>query len=149
MTVGVKVEVDIRQATEMLRRVGVSLRGRSLLKDVAQQQIGWIDRNFRAGGLEAKWVPLKPQTIRRRRKGSAAPLQDSGTLKRSFVTGQPLRLTAREVEVGSNVKYARYHQMGVPERNLPARPLLPSRALADRMAAGLIEAGVRKAIAGR
>lgn len=107
------------------------------------------------------WVPLKPSTIAMRRNGSSRPLQDTGQLKQSYL-GQPATDNQTYVEVGSNKEYASYHEEGtapyeihvksarmlaaklsaggwvifgkrVRHPGLPARPVLPSRAIAEAM----------------
>jgi phage gpG-like protein len=70
------------------------------------------------GGVKWK-LPLAPSTIKKRRKGSASPLNDSGDLKRSTNTASG----ARSIFFFATAKYAGYQQFGT--RTIPARPFLP------------------------
>lgn len=90
----------------------------------------WIARG------RGTWAPLKPQTIER--KGSSGILIDTGYLLQSMNVGAPgnlLRRITRGIRFGFNDRFhpdsdspisviARAHQFGVPEHNLPARPIL-------------------------
>lgn len=115
-------------------------------------------------GLPA-WAPLRPSTISFRRKGSSKPLQDTGGLRASYLA-QP-KVNSNSVEVGSNKQYASFHEDGtqpytiVPKTKkvlaaqgpggwvvfgkivhhpgLPARPVLPSLSIAERLALEEIE----------
>lgn len=107
------------------------------------------------------WAPLKPSTISMRRGGSMRPLQDTGQLKQSYI-GQPDTDGQTYVEVGSDKEYASFHETGtapyeihakngrmlaaklagggwvvfgkvVRHPGLPARPVLPTKAIAETM----------------
>jgi phage virion morphogenesis protein len=54
------------------------------------------------------WKPLSRRTVAARRKGSSAPLLDTGRLRNSV----SYRLVPNGVEVGTNVRYAAIHQFG-------------------------------------
>lgn len=56
-----------------------------------------------------RWKPLKPATIKARRKRSSEPLLDTGHL-RNKVAFRPLGSSG--VEIGTNVAYAAIHQFG-------------------------------------
>jgi len=82
-----------------------------------------IDQHFRdQAGPTGKWDKLKPRTLKRRRKGGAGAkiLQDTGRLKQSIRT----RVTARDVAIGTNLRYAATHQFGDRKRNIPQRQFL-------------------------
>lgn len=82
------------------------------------------------------WTPLSPKTIARRRnhQGGVKILQDTGQLKNSLTqAGAPYKIeSARgyDVELGTNVPYARIHQYGGviktrhAEITIPARPFI-------------------------
>lgn len=122
---------------------------RSLLeKGVGPQIVRMVDQNFkRQGRPDQPWEPLKPETLRRRRKNGrgAQILQDTGRLRQS-VSAQR-RVTDNSWEIGSNLVYSRIHQFGGTVRarqgagvlsegrkrrrsgpgsaTIPARPYLP------------------------
>ena len=88
----------------------------------------WVQENFKTeGGNVGGWVPLKKQTIDRRRKGkgsgSAKMLQDVGWLRskwRHIVTDDAAILR-------SGVGYGIYHDSDKPRSKLPQRRILPKR----------------------
>ena len=71
----------------------------------------------------APWAPLKPATVRdrrRRRYGEGPILERSGTL-----AGSILAESDKESAVaGTNLIYAATHHFGDPRRGIPARPYL-------------------------
>lgn len=75
-------------------------------------------RQFQTEGARSgdNWPPLRRSTIRRRRKKSAAILQDTGRLRRSVVSrGGPdsiYDLSDTKLRIGTNLEYALIHQMG-------------------------------------
>jgi len=89
----------------------------------------------------SSWAALSPKTVAKRRRGSSKPLVDTNNLRNSVTT----RGFGTTLSFGSNVAYARPHQMGFtrsgqykrrmynPRRekdspwsySVPARPYLP------------------------
>lgn len=86
----------------------------------------------------ARWRPLRPSTVSRRRKRSTVPLRDTGRLMNSIthvVRGNDA------VDIGTNVEYAPTHQFGakkgaygrtrrgapIPWGDVPTRAFLPLR----------------------
>jgi len=112
-----------------LRKVKNSVKHmRAFFKTAGGLIIESVTRNFMAGG-RPKWEPLTPSTIRRRRQGEGTgapkPLRDTNVLMVSI--GRPSKdgifeVGNKEVTVGTNVPYARYHQFGT--RHMPARPFM-------------------------
>jgi phage virion morphogenesis protein len=84
------------------------------------------------GPDEVPWRPLAETTLEKRAGKSPSILRDSGRLAASVAH----LATRREVRVGTNVRYARIHQLGghagpAPGVLIPARPYLGLSA-ADR-----------------
>ena len=88
----------------------------------------------------AEWPPLSRRTeagmskARKRgakKRGSARPLVDTGTLMRSFEVGAA---DGDGVTVKSTQDYAGYHQYGAPKANIPARPFIPATGGFDEVA---------------
>ncbi|MDD4059173.1 MAG: phage virion morphogenesis protein [Kiritimatiellae bacterium] len=86
----------------------------------------------------AEWPPLSRRTeagmskARKRgakKRGSARPLVDTGTLMRSFEVGAA---DGDGVTVKSTQDYAVYHQYGT--RKMPARPFIPATGGFDEVA---------------
>lgn len=86
---------------------------------------GWLIRNYdKEGAAIGGWHPLAPYTIREKKRiGKEKMLVRTGALRQSFV---PFH-TAENAGVGSEISYSKAHEEGVPDRNLPARPMLPPR----------------------
>lgn len=140
------ITADTRKAERQLRRLGRDLNPRAMLKVIGFRLVREIDKGFRSekqpGGK--RWKPLAPSTLARRRGTSAKILQDTGRLKRSFQQGQPIRLSTREVLIGSNVDYADIHQEG--QDHIPARPMLPTERHAEQVVQQEADAFVNKAV---
>lgn len=139
----------------------------SILHTIGQDQLAWIDQNFRQRGTEKRWRPLSPNTIAQRRQGSSAPLQDTGALRRSFTS----RVEGKVVKTGTNNQVAEYHQFGtgayviMPTRaetlvfktadgmkftkrinhpGIPQRPMLPTKSLGKKLAINVINSIVEE-----
>lgn len=152
----VKFKVDVAGALAKLRR-GRELDQGELLSVMGTRLLRWVDDNFRVGGLEAPWVPVKH---------GGAPLQDTGTLRRSFVQA---RVAQDAVLVGTVNRVAPFHHFGsrphviravraralrfvvggrvvfaksVQHPGLPPRRLLPTRATAELVTSQAVDASI-------
>lgn len=165
--------------TKLFEKLAILLKDTApepYLRAIGLRLVGWVDKNFKAQGIETKWKPLSPSTIMNRRKGGggAQALMDTGRLRMSFVSGENPQINDMTVSVTSNVQYAPYHQFGTrpyvirPRRaggrlvfngpngkvfaaevhhpGLPARPMLPSPGLARTLAIETLNAAVQKTI---
>lgn len=80
------------------------------------------------GGASGKWTALTAAyaKVRLRKWGNQPILTASGTLYRSLTQeraeGSTFTESAQEMEVGTTIKYAGYHQTGT--NKMPARPIL-------------------------
>jgi phage gpG-like protein len=83
------------------------------------------------------WAELKPRTvIQKRREGFTGDILVANTNLLRSMSDRPLafeRITAHEVEAGTNVSYAKYHQYGT--KYMPARPLVSAEQVAREGAA--------------
>lgn len=92
-----------------------------------------------AKGPRASWVPLKPSTIARRRKGrgagSARPLQDTGNLRRNFLPGNVEDQGQNAIVFFNPTPYAAAHDEGSAKRHIPQREFmwLSDRATDDML----------------
>ena len=91
-----RIEDGTKNLLEVHRRIGVVF-------------VAWGERNFRAGGLERKWPPLKPSTVFGRRKKSSLPLQDTGKLRETFLE---FKATPFDMRWGSPSRLAEIHHGG-------------------------------------
>lgn len=179
MAIDITIRSDVfdRRAKKILGVLSPS----TLLRVVSQQQLTWIDQNFRRQGIEKRWKRLAPGTVEARRRGSSRILQDTGKLKQSFSTA----VGGSTAKVGTLINYAEFHDQGtrpyqifpvnrkfltIPDPSgpvvfsqgrlagkrgffskgvnhpgLPQRQLLPSKALAERLAERTIVAVIKKA----
>lgn len=86
---------------------------------------GQVIRNFDAdGAMYGLWAALAPATVRQKERiGKEKMLVRTGHLRAGFVPFHD----DHNAGVRNEVEYAAAHQFGVPERNLPARNMLPPR----------------------
>jgi len=88
--------------------------------DFGEYMLASIDRNFAAGG-RPKWKPLTPAYARyKRRFTSNGILIWSGKMRKGF----GYRTTPRTMQITNSSKLFPWHQEGVPQNNLPARPMV-------------------------
>jgi len=127
---------------------GLQLRLSTVLLSKVQQDFLAKARGG-AGADGTRWAPLAPSTLARRRQGPAGRrkkkggkrpppgpveiLRDTSRLLRSLTPGvdgrpvgpdQVVQTPPGRVIVGTNVKYAKWHQEGTSR--MPARPIFPA-----------------------
>lgn len=97
-----------------------------------------LAKNFAIYGRPEKWQPLRPGTVRARRRrglghnvgGDRAILRDTDRLRLSLVSppgagrDQISRIGDHEVVRGTSVPYAGFHQSDEPRHRLPRRAFL-------------------------
>lgn len=109
----------------------------AMLKAMRKVQVVLLEGEKKIFDAEGPgWAPLKPATIRRRRKGRATfggigirKLRDTGLMHGSVTAlthprGHRVATTDR-AEVGTNLQRAHFHQEGT--RRMPARPFMRIR----------------------
>ena len=123
------INVDISKVKSAFRRLGRNLSSRPLLTAVGSEALpNAVDERWNRG--QRDYVPLKPTTIERRVQegyGTGPILVNTGDLLRSYTVGEQGNIFAIEGDTltyGSKVEYAIKHQLGMPQNNLPARPLI-------------------------
>lgn len=114
------VKVDISGAVAKLRALDVGMKPSALVRTVGLAQQAWVNQNFKDEGTEEKWQALSENTkAARRGKGYLAkPLQDTGTLRRSFVT----EYSENEARTGSVMPLAFWHHAGTKPYDIMAKP---------------------------
>ena len=83
----------------------------------------WIQRNFDSQGqlaMPSGWPDISDAT--KLRKGSTKILIDHGFLRKDWKHFY----NSRRGVVESKKDYAKAHHYGYPERNIPARPIIPT-----------------------
>jgi hypothetical protein len=103
----------------------------------------WVVTNVeqftsRGARWRTPWKPLAPSTVSEKRRAGylSEPLVRTTRL-RNAMTRRPLeveRVSATDVEAGTDLYYAKYHQSGT--RYMPARKLINAEAIAREGAAG-------------
>lgn len=134
------------------------------MKKISTWLDSWVKRNFKDQGQKLpgthKWKPFKlggrwvtetlagtktryfeKETFNKGTRG-ARLLQNTGVLRGSF---KPF-FTDKTAGIGSDVFYAKYHEFGIKERNLPARRMLPLNKEVRPDALKIFERHVRDSI---
>jgi phage virion morphogenesis protein len=146
MSGGIRLEItlDDRQARDALTRLAARISNLTpVMKVIGETVRSSVLKNFEAGG-RPPWIPTKPLSVflsrkiagkdvtsRRgqasllKRQQGKATLIDSGRLRKSIT----VEAGSQEVAVGSNLVYARIHQLGGKagrgrKVTIPARPYL-------------------------
>lgn len=129
-------ELDLQKVSGKIENLAKKLKlyRRTANIAVSTQLYGWVIRNFDTeGSTFGGWKELKPATVRAKAKeGKEKMLVRSGTLRASFL---PFH-SNDNAGIGSELEYSEYHERGVPDRNLPRRPMLPPRKV-------VLETGMR------
>ncbi len=131
----IEAKVFIKEAKQRLDKFRSTLKDhRTPNRMVAAQLYSWTIRNFQQeGALVGGWTPVTEATRKRKeREGKEKLLVRTGALRASFVPFAD----NENAGIGSELEYSWFHQYSSPSRNLPARPMLPTREYVD-------ETGVR------
>ena len=108
---------DLKRA---LPEMGANVVAEAAREGYEAQQEGWSKGE---SALGTPWAPLSPETIRQ--KTGTRILIDSADMKDAYDVGVDRSL--QEARIGPTTDRAalltRFHEHGVPERNLPARPI--------------------------
>jgi hypothetical protein len=168
---GLEVKVNVDTGKGLLHEPERKLAPVVVLKVIGQRYLQWIDDNFRDRGTEKRWAPLRPLTLQTRKHGGDAPLQDTGSLRQSFV--ESINAGAGSVRVGTEKVIASYQHEGthpyvivprtaralaarlggggfimfgkrVNHPGLPERRLIPSKALAEKLAVETFEGMIER-----
>lgn len=137
----ISVTVNVAPVVSALGSLTASLKNRqTTLREIATQLTGWTQRNYDAGGAlrpTGPWAPLAPATVvEKLRLGySTVPLGSrSGHLRLSILPFSDNDSAGVGMRASFGVDYAAVHEEGDPERNIPARPMLPP----DEVASGYV-----------
>ena len=126
----------------------------TVLKAIGDDTVKWIGANFRQRGLEGRWAPLTPTTIKMRRRrgiyryGLTTPLRETGALSKSI----KYRVNRASVTVRAEAPYAALHQsggtvkLGGAIRYVPARPIFPSPERARKLAVRAANRAIKQII---
>lgn len=164
------ISVDVTISADLKRKLTqlyTAMEPEKVAAAVGAQQRGWVGKNFDQRGIEEPWKPLSDFTLMARSRGGDAPLQDTGRLKQSF--SYVVMSGGKIVRVGSNVRYAEYHETGtgpitpksgkflaIPTANgvvflrgtsgIPQRKMLPSIKMAQELAVKVIDQLIKRAL---
>jgi len=123
-----KLERELQRIQKEAHKPTKGLRVASLImyKDV-------IDHFRKESSPDGKWAPLKYRTGR--------ILQDTGRLKNSITFSS----NSKTAIVGTNVNYAKQHEIGNPKKHIPQRRFMwLSKTLGDRIEKAFIKYGISK-----
>lgn len=136
-----KFEADLRRLANKVQGPGRA----QILKAGGVAIASSATRAFRDAGLRpAPWPPVKPATLKAKKKGRTTVLVDTGALMRSIRVNQPV---GDRVEIVTDRFYATFHQFGTAR--MPARPFIPATGGENNGEANLTpaaEASVRRAM---
>jgi phage virion morphogenesis protein len=112
-----KAAANIGNTKQLMLEIGMAMKGRTVRRfhaGVSPEGEAWKEIQY-----------TRKDTKGRPRKGKAKPLLDTGRLRNSI----SVNASVTEVHVGSNVEYARIHQLGGQagrgkKVTIPARPYL-------------------------
>jgi phage virion morphogenesis protein len=117
-----QLRLDAKGAIKGLQAIGGRLAGRMrdltpVTRDMGERMEYSIEENFRRGGRPERWEPSK--------KAEGMTLIETARLKNSIT----YRADRKGLSVGTNVIYARIHQLGGKagkghKVTIPARPFL-------------------------
>lgn len=114
------------------------LHGR-VLRDLLQNMAKGQD------ALGNAWQPLDPKTVAA--KGSATPLIDESRLISDINTASEVDRAALEGIIGTNLDYAKPHELGAPEQGIPRRPIFaPAGDLAAELSEEELSVAIGEAI---
>jgi phage gpG-like protein len=151
----VAIEQYLKPIARQMRDLRLPLKKSSIYLD------RWVQQNFRAQGQKlstGRWPPFKlgGRRLKRKIRGKnfdpatfskvdrgARLLQDTGRLRNSF---RPF-FSNTDAGIGSKLKYAPFHEFGVPKRKLPARRMLPRKAEVQKGVKDIFVNHVRDALA--
>lgn len=157
VTIEVKLPGETPTQKNALHGLAAGFSPRIILKLIGIRFVSFVTRQFETRG-EGKWAALKASTLANRRRGGAEPLQDTGRYRQSFVSESDEQTFT---EVGTNDFRGRIHELGtrpyvirakngqalafkvpggevifrksVNHPGVPARPALPTKAVAERL----------------
>ena len=170
MAVGMQIKIDSKEAQRKLKILVNLLDPKELLHAIGNRHIKWMNDNLRQAGLEKKHTPMAKSTIAARPKRTSnrhfsshyqSVLSQSMVVKligtKAVVAGtedefaewhhdgtQPYTITPKSKKLlrfvtDSGVVFARkVHHPGIP-----ARPLLPTKQTAERLALNVLNAAYK------
>jgi phage gpG-like protein len=164
------LQITVRGEDEVQRRLvkfasAMAPRQREINNKAAAIQLyGDVIRTFKAQGAtegRPRWADLKAGgrytgTGRKRKDGSRGPrrfqtayqiLQDTGALRQSFIPLHDQTLAGvGAASVKGHADLAPIHEFGSAKRNIPARPMLPSRERAMSVMTQIYQLGIERAV---
>ena len=112
-----QINVEINDLESSRRMAELAAEGRNLhplMLDIGEEMRRVVEGNFAEGGRPEAWKPSP-----RSRRDGGKPLTDSGRLRRSITVDA----VSDRVRVGTNVAYARIHQLGGKTKPHTIRPV--------------------------
>ena len=115
------------------------LHGKTLAKLIDNMSSG-------QDALGNAWQPLAAETIEA--KGSATPLIDESRLISDINAASEVDRDELEGIIGTNLEYAKPHELGAPEAGIPRRPIFaPAGDLAAELSEDELSVAIGEAIA--
>lgn len=167
----ISLQVKYQETSKALRKLGVALNNNAFLNALGLRWIQWINENIRRGGTPP-WPRMSDNTVfvnPRRSSNRNFSSRFESRLRQSFVHV----VFNNTVTVGTRLQYADYADQGtrphkimprvktvlrfrtrsgtvfaqeVDHPGTPPRPLVPTKAVAEKMAFDLLNAYVRQVV---
>lgn len=170
MAVGIQIKIDSKEAQRKLKHLVNLLDVRELLQAIGNRHIRWMNDNLRQAGLDKKHKTMAKSTIAARPKRTSSRHFSShyqSVLSQSMVVKI---IGAKAVLAGTEAEFAELHQEGtqpytispkskkllrfitengvvfarkVHHPGIPARPLIPTKQTAERLALDTLNAAYK------
>ncbi|MEX0271209.1 phage virion morphogenesis protein [Leptolyngbyaceae cyanobacterium UHCC 1019] len=135
----IKISSDLAPLEQVLSKLENS---QVLYKSWANHLEGVTVKAFKSQSAPygGKWAPLKPATVKQKKKRKNQILRETGTLYSTIAA----QATPTGAVVGTNQQVGAYslgaiHCFGAPKRNIPARPFLPIDAQGNALPQVIVE----------
>jgi len=163
----IAVRIEAKKLTARMSKLGKKFKRRQLLEMIGREQWEWVQKNFKSQGkLIGGWRSLRPNTVAA--KGHRRILFNTGELQKSF----RYTIFGATVRVRSDSDIAPFHEFGTkgpypifPRRaqmlsfittqgrvfrpfvmhpGLPRRKMLPTKAIAEKLAVRSMRKYIKK-----
>ena len=173
MAVGFEIRLDTKEAQRKLSRLINLINVSELLQAIGNRHVKWMDDNLKRAGLDSPHKQMAASTIAARPKRTS-PRHFSSRWRSRLSQSMTVKLIGtRAVVAGTGDEFAEIHHEGtgpytirpskakmlrfrtadgivftreVKHPGIPARPLLPTKQTAERLAQGILNAVLKKAV---
>ena len=173
MAVGFELRLDTKEARRKLSRLINLIDVSELLQAIGNRHVKWMDDNLKKAGLDSPHREMAASTIAARPKRTSSRHFSSRWRSRLSQSMTGRLIGTRAVVAGTEDEFAEIHQEGtgpytirpakgrmlrfrtaqgivfareVKHPGIPARPILPTKQTAERLAQGILDAVLKKVV---